>query len=113
MILGPANPWIQTLLTICVIGPCIYAVFSILKNVMNARHLPRDLRRTINRWASVMIPPICSVGLLSLQLTISDSQTSLLIDAFILVNLLPAIYLLTQVRHFTVKLRTLLERKRA
>ena len=112
-ILGPSNAWLQTPLTILVLLPCLYAIFCILQNVIHARRLPLFHRQTVDRWAVVMIPPIFSVGLLSLQLTISDSQTSMLIDAFILVNLIPAVYLLTQMPLLMAGLRSKLSRNSA
>lgn len=112
-ILGPSNVWLQMPLSILVMAPSLYAVGCVLNNVLRARRLPLLHRQQIDRWAVVMIPPILSVALLSLQLTVSDNQTSLLIDAFIFVNLFPAIYLLTQLPFALARVRAVLDRKPA
>ena len=95
-ILGPTVGWLQTPITATVIATCLFAIGCILRNVVLARRLPPAERTSIDRWAVLMIPPICGIGLLSLQLSITDAQINLLINGFIFANILPAIYLLVQ-----------------
>jgi hypothetical protein len=95
-ILGPTVGWLQMPVTVTIIATCLFAIGTILRNVVLARRLPPAERSSIDRWAVMMIPPVSGIGLLSLQLSITDAQINLLINGFIIANLLPAIYLLVQ-----------------
>jgi hypothetical protein len=102
-ILGPTVNLIQIPLTLVVIGTVLFAVGSIARKVLQARRLPLAERTSIDRWAVLMIPPISGIGLLSLQLSITDAQINLLINGFVFANIIPAIYMLVQLSLMAVR----------
>ncbi len=91
--------FLQLPLTCVVIGLSLFAISCIIRNVIAARRLPLAQRTLINLWAAILIPPIIGVGLLPFELTLSTNNLSLLIDAFIFANTIPAIYIIVQVPH--------------
>jgi hypothetical protein len=95
-ILGASVAWLQMPITVIVIVTCTFAVAGIFRNVFLARRLPLEERTSVDRWAVLMIPPICGIALLSLQLSITDAQVNLLINGFIFANVIPAGYFLVQ-----------------
>ena len=96
-VLGPYIPAITpSLAGLCILA-CGYAIMRTMKTVIESRRLPLLERTEIDRWAAILIPPIAGIALLSLYDTVPDRDFGRIIDAFIVVNIIPALYLLIQI----------------
>jgi len=75
---------------------CGYALIALLRQVVQVRHMLPEERRQVQQWAAVIAPSYVSLALLALRHTLPDTLAPDIFDLFLLINLVPACYLIVR-----------------
>lgn len=97
-IVGPSLPSLLLPISFLIVLATVFAVVKMLRVAIASFEAPPAARAIIQRWTAILIPPVASIGLLGIFDTLPQDDGQALINAFVVVNIIPAAYALINAR---------------